>query len=126
MPDTLIPLSEIPTRDHIREDEARARRNQPSRTMALDVAKYEIIEAEGTLSFAYPQTYGWVLTIEAAVALAEIVRKIPGSRWHPYDWRLRDIPSSALDTYRANIACGMPREEALALYEAEYEAERGS
>ncbi len=114
----LIPLSSIPYA--ARETEARERAKWPTRAMALDAATYEIVLAPGCYGGAVAPTVGWVLTSEAADALAAIVTHMPGGSSHR---RLRwehntSDTSEALGEYVAARARNVPEAEAIAAYQA--------
>lgn len=76
----LIPIAHIPYR--ARAAEAAARAKWPTRDMALDAATFEIVDAPGTYSGAWPCTYGWVCTRFAAIAMTEIMCRMPGDSQH--------------------------------------------
>lgn len=82
----MIPLKEIPYSE--REFEADARRdwqNQNQNATRADMAraaKYEIVEAPGTYSGAFPATIGWTLTRAAADAITDQLCHMPGGTSH--------------------------------------------
>lgn len=114
----LIPVSSIPY--CAREAEARERAKWPSRAMALDAATYEILNAPGTFSGAFPLTVGWVLTRTAAEAIAGERCHMPGGTSHRlWDYQQNAFyTSDTLGEYMEALARGVPQAEALAAYTA--------
>lgn len=95
-------------------------RSGSTRAIALDAATYEIVLAPGCYGGPDAPTVGWVLTREAADALASIVTRMPGGSSHQ---RLRwehsvHNTSDALGDYVEARARGVPEADALAAYRA--------
>lgn len=62
-------------------------RSSYTRAAALQAASYELVDAEGCYSGAYPTSRGWCLTAEAADAVAEgSMAYPPGNSCH---WTLQ-------------------------------------
>lgn len=118
----LIPLSQIPYR--ARETEARERAKWPTWAMALDAATIRIIAAPGCYGSPFPPVYGWVLTIEAAQALAAIETRMPGgSSHHRLDYDEYVCSTDALSDYLEAVARD-PSEAGREKARNEYEAAR--
>lgn len=78
----LIPISDIPC--SARKLESRARKAAGSRSTALEVAQYEIVVAPGCHGRPNddPPRVGWVLTRDAAEALASRQTHMPDGTSH--------------------------------------------
>lgn len=116
----LIPLSSIPYA--ARETEARERAKWPIREMARDAASIEITLAPGCYSGAFAPRIGFVLTHEAARALAGIETHMPGGTAHRrLDYNDGWAGSDALDEYLEAVArdpSEVGKSAALAAYRA--------
>lgn len=103
MADKLIPLSSIPYA--AREREASERAKWPTRAMALDAASIEITLAPGCYGGAFAPRVGFVLTLDAARALAGVLTHMPGgSSHHRLAYNDGWSGSDALDEYIEAIA----------------------
>lgn len=78
----LITLANIPY--SARKGEATARRKYSSRQVALNAAQWSMAVAPGCHSRSYwdPPMIGWVLTKDAAEALANVSTHMPGGTSH--------------------------------------------
>lgn len=113
----LINLGDLPYR--VRSAEAAERAKWPTRAMALDAATYEIVMAQGCYGGAYAPTIGFVLTREAADALAERLTYLPGGTCHHRLSYQECSSSDALGEYLEAIARGDDAEHALSAYKAQ-------
>jgi hypothetical protein len=79
----LIPLRSIPTTT-ARRAESNARSQYATRSAALDAASYRVEQAPGTHSRPDwdPPVVGWVVSLEAAEALAGELTRMPGGTYH--------------------------------------------
>lgn len=112
----LIPLTQIPYA--ARAEEAKARATWPTRAMALDAATLQIVMAPGCYGGPDAPTIGWVLTREAAEALAAMRTYMPGGTSHRrLTWRVNTYQTSdALGEYIEAIARGEDATIAAAAY----------
>lgn len=118
----LVSLSKIP--HAARSAEAKERAKWPTREMALDSASYEILAAPGCYGGAFPPSHGWVLTRDAAEAIAGQMTHMPGNTSHRrQDYQERAVSTDALGDYIEAVARGVPQTEALAKYIASRAAE---
>jgi hypothetical protein len=77
----LLRLNDIPT-TRARDAERRARAKYADRAAALEAAPYEVVDAAGCYSGAYPDAYGWLCSADAAEAVAAEVTRMPGGTQH--------------------------------------------
>jgi hypothetical protein len=84
----LIPLSEIPNAK-ARAAEREARKQYPTKAAALEAAQQRIVRAEGCSDAG--EDYGWLLTTQAASAVADQLTRIAVTSHHELAWK-RDSP----------------------------------